>query len=133
DMGLVMNKDPDVMFERLIHHEEKHAPNVEVKKLGMMQQSRTYSELEFIEPMRKSAEISFGKEAFIQPSLGGSLPDAVWTKILGVPSVVVPYANVDVANHSPNENLIVEHFYNVSATTCRVISKMGKLDLNSNI
>jgi len=133
DMRLVMNQDPDEIFERLRRHVEKHAPNVEVKKLGMMQPSRTSSELEFIEPMRKSAEISFGREAFIQPSLGGSLPDAVWTKILGVPSVVVPYANVDEANHSPNENLIVEHFYKGIETTCRVISEMGKLDRKNNI
>ncbi|KKK32958.1 deacylase [Salinicoccus sediminis] len=133
DMRLVMDQDPDEIFERLRNHVEKHAPDVEVEKLGIMQPSRTSSELEFIEPIRRSAEKSFGREAFIQPSLGGSLPDAVWTKILGVPSVVVPYANIDEANHSPNENLVVEHFYKGIETTCRVISEIGELDQGYSI
>lgn len=128
DMRLVMNQDPERIFELFRDHVKKHAPDVEVTKLGTMSPSRTSSELEFIEPIRMAAQESFGKEAFIQPSLGGSLPDAVWTKILGVPSVLVPYANVDEANHSPNENLITEHFYKGIETTCRVIYEMGKLD-----
>src|SRR5699024_1432209 len=128
DMRLVMNQNPDEIIERFRNHVKKHAPDVKVQKLGTMQPSRTSSELEFIEPIRRSAEKSFGRETFIQPSLGGSLPDAVWTKILGVPSVIVPYANIDEANHSPNENLVVEHFYKGIETTCRVISEIEKLN-----
>jgi acetylornithine deacetylase/succinyl-diaminopimelate desuccinylase-like protein len=94
-----------------------------------MSPSRSSVDLPFIEPIRKAAEASFGKEAFIQPSMGGSLPDAVWTKVLGTPSVVVPYANVDEANHSPNENLVVEHFYSGIETTCRVIAEMKHIKL----
>jgi acetylornithine deacetylase/succinyl-diaminopimelate desuccinylase-like protein len=61
--------------------------------------------------------------------MGGSLPDAVWTKVLGTPSVVVPYANIDEANHSPNENLVVEYFYSGIETTCRVIAEMKHIKL----
>jgi len=35
----------------------------------------------------------------------------MFTKILGVPSVIVPYANHDERNHAPNENLELERFY----------------------
>ncbi|MFA7746171.1 hypothetical protein [Salinicoccus roseus] len=99
-----------------------------MEKLGQMSPSRSSADLPFIEPIRKAAEASFHKEAFIQPSMGGSLPDAVWTKVLGTPSVV-PYANVDEANHSPNENLVVEHFYSGIETTCRVIAEMKHITL----
>src|SRR5215471_3060271 len=43
--------------------------------------------------------------------LGGSLPDYVFTKILGIPAFTVPYANADESNHAPNENLEVERFF----------------------
>lgn len=129
DMRLIMDQDPDVIFELVRDHVAKHAPDVSVKKLGQMSPSRSSVDLPFIEPIRKAAEASFGKEAFIQPSMGGSLPDAVWTKVLGTPSVVVPYANVDEANHSPNENLVVEHFYSGIETTCRVIAEMKHIKL----
>ena len=44
------------------------------------------------------------------PAMGGSLPDYVFTKILGIPAFTVPYANADEANHAPNENLELERF-----------------------
>ena len=45
------------------------------------------------------------------PALGGSLPDYVFTKMLGIPAFGVPYANADEANHAPNENIEVERFF----------------------
>ncbi len=45
------------------------------------------------------------------PAMGGSLPEYVFTKTLGIPTFGVPYANADEANHAPNENLEVERFF----------------------
>ncbi len=42
-----------------------------------------------------------GEEPLLIPAMGGSLPDYVWTKILGVHSFITPYANHDEANHAP--------------------------------
>ena len=37
-------------------------------------------------------------------------PDYVFTHVLGIPSILVPYANADESNHAPNENIRVENF-----------------------
>ena len=42
--------------------------------------------------------------------MGGSLPNYVFTKIMKLPTFVVPYANADEANHAPNENIEIERF-----------------------
>ena len=62
------------------------------------------------------------------PIAGGSLPDAVWTKDLGRPSFLVPYANRDEANHSPNENLVLENFYAGIRSTANLLAGLATLD-----
>jgi hypothetical protein len=57
--------------------------------------------------------------------LGGSLPDYVFTKILGVPAFVVPYANADEANHAPNENLKLDCFIKGVRTGAALLSGLG--------
>jgi hypothetical protein len=58
--------------------------------------------------------------------MGGSLPDSVWTHTLGVPSVLVPYANADQNNHASNENLSLDHFYAGIRCTVSVIEWFGR-------
>jgi len=41
----------------------------------------------------------------IEPMMPGTVPNYVWTDILKVPVVTIPYANFDQHNHAPNENL----------------------------
>jgi acetylornithine deacetylase/succinyl-diaminopimelate desuccinylase-like protein len=65
-------------------------------------------------------------EPLIQPCMGGSLPDSVWTHTLGVPSVLVPYANADQNNHAPNENLNLDNFYAGIRCTLSVLEAFGK-------
>ena len=61
------------------------------------------------------------------PALGGSLPDYVFTKILGVPAFVVPYANADEANHAPNENMEVERFIKGIRTGAALLDRLGRV------
>ena len=55
--------------------------------------------------------IGFGVPPVDVPLLGGSLPDAVFTQTLGLPSFLVPYANADERNHAPNENIELSRFF----------------------
>ena len=59
--------------------------------------------------------------------MGGSLPDYVFTKILGVPAFVVPYANADEANHAPNENLKLSCFINGIRTGAALLSRLAAM------
>ncbi|WP_042224225.1 M20/M25/M40 family metallo-hydrolase [Oceanobacillus manasiensis] len=126
DMRLVIDQDPDDILEKFIKHVNKHAPGVEVVSHGSMKPSRTSPDLEVVKVVKEAVKEAYHQEPVLQPSLGGSLPDYVWTQILGVPSVIVPYANSDEANHSPNENLDVENFYKGIVCTCSVIRSLGE-------
>ncbi|PAV27801.1 deacylase [Virgibacillus profundi] len=126
DMRLVVDQDPDDIYKKFCAHVKKHAPDIEVKHLGAMAPSRTPANQEVVDIVTKAVSESFNQKPVLQPSLGGSLPDYVWTKILGLPSVVVPYANFDEANHSPNENIGVENFFDGIKCTCHVIYRLGE-------
>ncbi|MCD8511419.1 MAG: M20/M25/M40 family metallo-hydrolase [Bacillus sp. (in: Bacteria)] len=126
DMRLVVDQNPEDIFAKFKNHVEKYAPDVEVKDLGFMYPSRTSLDLPVVKSITTSVSKVYEQAPVVLPSLGGSLPDYVWTKILGLPSVVVPYANADENNHSPNENMEVELFYQGIKCTCQVLHDLGK-------
>lgn len=126
DMRLVVDQDPDEIYEKFSAHVKKYAPDVEVRRLGDMKPSRTPADQEIVKVVTEAVKESYGMDPVLQPSLGGSLPDYVWTGILKLPSVVVPYANFDEGNHSPNENMGVENFLNGIRCTCEVIHQLGE-------
>ena len=61
----------------------------------------------FAEPIYRGIVAAQGEEPLIVPAMGGSLPNYVFTKTMGLSTFVVPYANSDEANHAPNENIEV--------------------------
>lgn len=126
DMRLVVDQDPADIFEKFKKHVHKHAPGVEVVRHGSMKPSRTSPDMEVVQVVKEAVKEAYEENPVLQPSLGGSLPDYVWTQILGVPSVIVPYANSDEANHSPNENLDVDKFFKGIVCTCSVIRAFGE-------
>ena len=76
-----------------------------------MEPSRTPVSEPYVQVIARAVERATGERPYISPSSGGSLPDYAFTRDLGLPLVKVPYANVDEANHAPNENLELTHFY----------------------
>lgn len=121
DVRLVVDQDPVDIYNKICTHVEKYDPSVKVTFLGAMKPSRTSADLEIINLVTSSIRKSFQQEPLIQPSLAGSLPDYVWTKILKIPSIIFPYANFDQKNHSPNENIKIENFFNGIKCICHVI------------
>lgn len=130
DIRLVIDQDPDDIFQKLCTHVKKHAPTVEVLHQGDMRPSRTSAELEIVKVVVEAVRDAYSIDPLLVPGVGGSLPDYVWTQILGVPSVMVPYANADEANHAPNENMEVELFYKGISCTCHVLHRLGEFSRN---
>lgn len=126
DIRLVADQDPEDIFERLCQHVKKHAPDVEVIKQGVMKPSRTSADNELVKVVVHAVREAYAQEPIIVPGVGGSLPDYVWTDTLGVPSIIVPYANHDEANHAPNENMMTDLFFNGILCTCHVIHRLGE-------
>lgn len=112
DIRLVSEQGVEEIFAKVEAHVARHAPEVSVIRQGGMEPSSTPLDSPFTAPLRQAILAAWGQEPLLVPPMGGSLPDYVWTKILGVPSFIIPYANHDEANHAPNENLEVERFVN---------------------
>lgn len=126
DMRLVVDQNPADIFDKVKRHVHAFDPDIEVAYRGAMHPSRTPSDLEIVQMVTDAVGEAYGKTPLVQPSMPGSLPDYVWTKILETPSIIMPYANFDQHNHSPNENLKVEYFFNGIKCTCHLIKVLGE-------
>lgn len=125
DIRLVADQEPDRILRLLEAHVRAHAPGVTVRPLGAMRPSKTPAELPVTRRIVDAVAAARGLEPVVVPCLGGSLPDSVWTKLLGAPSVIVPYANADESNHAPNENLELEAFYAGIRTSIHVLAALA--------
>ena len=127
DIRLVEPLTPDYVFDKVRAHVEKHAPEVEFVPLNGMLPSKTPMDSPYVEPIRRAVVAARGVEPLLYPTVGGSLPDYVFTKILGLPAFVIPYANADEANHAPNENLKVACFIDGIKTGAALLAELGAL------
>lgn len=125
DIRLVANQRAETVFARLQEHVRRYAPEVELVWQGAMNPSKTPLDSPFLAPLRAALRAAQGQEPLVVPALGGSLPDYVWTELLGVPAFIVPYANADEANHAPNENLEVERFISGIKTGAAMLAHLG--------
>jgi acetylornithine deacetylase/succinyl-diaminopimelate desuccinylase-like protein len=128
DMRLVADQHPDHVFACLVKHVQSRAPDVEVVRIGSMEPSRTALDHPFVAAVAEAVAAAHeGQPPLIVPALGGSLPDYVFTRILGLPSLLVPYANPDQRNHAPNENFTIERFGRGIKTFAAVLDRLASL------
>ena len=125
DIRLVEAQTADEIWEKLVAHARRHALEVEVVRHGAMDPSKTPLDSPYAEPLRRALTAAQGEEPLLVPALGGSLPDYVFTKILGIPAFGVPYANADEANHAPNENIEIERFFKGIRTGAAMLACLG--------
>lgn len=126
DIRLVADQDPEYVYKKIYEHIKKWDSSISLNHLGSMMPSRTPADLKIVEVVKNSIHKSYNEKPLIQPSLGGSLPDYVWTGILKTPSIIMPYANFDQKNHSPNENIELDYFFNGIKCTCNLIDALGR-------
>ncbi|MBX3082590.1 MAG: M20/M25/M40 family metallo-hydrolase [Anaerolineae bacterium] len=125
DMRLVEAQRADDILAKIAVHVKKHAPDVEFIPDAGMEPSRTPLESRFTEPIRAAIIAAQGNAPLLIPSAGGSVPDYVFTKILGIPAFGVPYANHDEANHAPNENMTLDRFISGIKTGAAMLTYLG--------
>jgi acetylornithine deacetylase/succinyl-diaminopimelate desuccinylase-like protein len=126
DIRLVEAMTPEQVFACVADHVRRHAPDVDFIPMGGMLPSRTAMESQWRPVLREAVVAAHGVEPLEFPSMGGSLPDYVFTKILGTPAFVLPYANADEANHAPNENLKISCFLDGIRTGAALLDRLGR-------
>lgn len=112
DIRLVVDQDPDDIYAKFAAHVAKVLPHATVRRIGgSVPPSRTPVDHPAVPLVRDAVANATGRRPLVIPGTGGTLPDFVFTGILGLPLVKVPYANPDEANHAPNENLALDRYF----------------------
>ncbi len=125
DIRLVEAQTVEEILAKVRAHVQRHAPEVSVISHGGMDPSKTPLDSPFTDLLRQAITAAQGEEPLLVPAMGGSLPNYVFTKTLGIPAFGVPYANADEANHAPNENMEVARFFMGIKTGAAMLSYLG--------
>jgi acetylornithine deacetylase/succinyl-diaminopimelate desuccinylase-like protein len=104
----VVGVDTDRLLEKLRAFLDRQGfPMVAIapSREAMFKASRIDPSHPWVQWAARSVQSTAAKEPSILPSLGGSLPNDVFTEVLGLPTVWVPHSYPGSANHAPNENV----------------------------
>jgi acetylornithine deacetylase/succinyl-diaminopimelate desuccinylase-like protein len=105
DVRLAGGQDPDQVLEAIRKlARDRGYRSIEIRSLKSTPASRTALDHPLVPLVKGAVEKGFAKKALVVPSLGGTTPDFVFTRLLGLPSIVVPLAPYDENNHAPNES-----------------------------
>ena len=61
----------------------------------------------WVELAAESINKSLGHPASILPNIGGSIPNDIFSELLGLPTIWIPHSYTGCAQHAPNEHLLV--------------------------
>ena len=105
DVRLVAGQDPVAVLAAIrAFARDRGYDGIEIRSLKGTPASRTPLDHPLVPLVKQAVAKGFGREPLVVPSLGGTTPDYVFTKLLGLPSIVVPLAPYDENNHAPNES-----------------------------
>ncbi|WP_019066963.1 M20 family metallopeptidase [Streptomyces hokutonensis] len=103
----VVGTDVDTAAETVARHLAAHGyPMVDVRVLGSFAASRTPLDDPWVRWTRTTLEEVTGGPVAVLPNIGGSLPNAVFTDILGLPTLWLPHSYPGCLQHAPDEHLL---------------------------
>ncbi|MFE6619067.1 M20 family metallopeptidase [Streptomyces sp. NPDC057740] len=88
------------------HLAEQGFPMVDVRLLGNFAASRTPLDDPWARWARTTLEQVAGRPVAVLPNIGGSLPNAVFTDVLGLPTLWLPHSYPGCLQHAPDEHLL---------------------------
>ena len=143
DARLVKNQRVETVYRRILDHirgqgftviESADAPipdelrgrAIRVVEHRGYDPAKTPADLPISRAVIEAVERAHGGEpAVVLPTMGGSVPLWAFTDILGLPTIVVPYANANNRQHSPNEHLRLDHLCQGVRTTAQLLHDLG--------
>ncbi len=107
DIRLVADQDPDRIFASLGAHLEERFPSIKLARSASVPPSATSPDTPFADPVIAAVTRACGQPPMLRPRLGGTTPDFIFTRVLGIPSLLVPYGQPGMNHHAPNEHITV--------------------------
>ncbi|TLS42935.1 M20 family metallopeptidase [Streptomyces montanus] len=103
----VVGTDVDGIEEVLTGHLARHGYDmVEVSVLGRFAASRTPLDDPWVGWARRTLEQVTERPVAVLPNIGGSLPNFVFTDVLGLPTLWLPHSYPGCLQHAPDEHLL---------------------------
>ena len=142
DIRMVKNQRWSKVYRRLIDHiraqgftviesgdeplpDELRGRAVRVVDKGGYDPAKTSLDLPISREIIAAVEGSHpGQRAVLAPTAGGSVPIWAFTDILQLPTLIVPYANANNRQHSPNEHLRLDHLFQGIRTTAQLLTDL---------
>ena len=101
--------DPGDIVPALRRHLERNGfPQVRVTPArdGFFPATRLDPKHPWVRWAAASLEKTSGTRVAVLPNLGGSLPNDVFSDLLGLPTVWIPHSYASCSQHAPNEHLL---------------------------
>lgn len=124
DMRLVAAQDPDAVFEAVRAFARGYG--VDVVKLFAQPPSRTPLDHPYADLVARALADTTGREPVRVPSLAGTTPDWVFTRLLGLPAFMVPLAPADQNHHGPNETMKISLYLQGIRTSARLVEVLAR-------
>lgn len=125
DLRLVADQDPDRIFASIEAHLHERFPAIRLTKLASVPPSATSPATPFAEPVIAAVSRACGQPPLLRPRLGGTTPDFVFTRVLGMPSLLIPYGQPGMNHHAPNEHITVAAVRRGIACTVEICETLG--------
>lgn len=128
DFRLVPDQTPEETLRLLRSHlDEQGFEDIEIVQHGELMPSRTSVEHPYVKLVCSAVKEAVQEEPLVFPGMGGSGPDYLFTGVLGLPSIWLPFAPHDSSNHAPNENIMLEGFFDGIKMGASIIERMSEL------
>jgi acetylornithine deacetylase/succinyl-diaminopimelate desuccinylase-like protein len=109
DFRLLPEQDPDAIFDSLRKHLDAHGfTDVELTKLGAERAGTTPPDDPLVQLTAQIATEVFGKQAIINPMVGGTGPVWPFRQVLHTPVVTMGAGDSESKAHAPDESISVE-------------------------
>ena len=125
DVRLVADQDPDRIFASIAAHLHQHFPSIRLTKLASVPPSATSPDTPLAEPVISAVARACGQPPLLRPRLGGTTPDFVFTRVLGIPSLLIPYGQPGMNHHAPNEHITIAALRRGIGCTVEICKTLG--------
>jgi acetylornithine deacetylase/succinyl-diaminopimelate desuccinylase-like protein len=106
-LRFVVGTEIEGLADRVQRHlEENGYPMVRVAEGACFPASRTDPDHPWVQWAAEALRRQVGERLTILPNIGGSLPNHVFTDILGLPTVWMPHSYPGCNQHAPDEHLL---------------------------
>ncbi|MPS77366.1 MAG: M20 peptidase family dipeptidase [Achromobacter sp.] len=107
-LRFVVGVDPDDLIPALRRHLDEHGfsmVKIALTRESMFRATRIDPDDAWVQWAVDSLERTSGQKTALLPNLGGSLPNDIFTDVLGLRTIWVPHSYPGCSQHAPNEHL----------------------------